>query len=396
MNKSAVALYIAVALVIVFLGSLIPNPSGNIWYSQYLNLLVMIFIGFGLVLWNYNKLLSGISFYLIFSVFIVSNCSPRSVFNLFLFDIGLTISYIISRLDSKLRKRILYSLGIIVFLQTAMVFLQFLKLDPVFKPVNMSTPDYFRWVGFMGSAGQSSALISILLLPVSFISIWFSILSIFVLLMSKSTVAFLGATIASFLMIISSGKRNLIIASILCMAIFTGVFLLKVDKINSFEGKHTLLARIDVWKYAIKNTLSGKVQIEIKDTKKEVRCNRWFGYGFGNWMSIFPYIPSQGNFNWKYEKFTHAHNDFIEWFFETGIVGGLLLLLLLGKFFIDFFLSRKSTELWYYFCGMIAYFINASGNFVSQLSLLAIIGCVIYGLYEGTRRELNGKNSSLA
>ena len=115
------------------------------------------------------------------------------------------------------------------------------------------------------------------------------------------------------------------------------------------------------------------------------------GFGFGNFIRIFPYVPQNlvgDNFNYVDEKFTHAHNDFVEAFFELGYLGLICMTGLIGTFLWKVRrIHDRETAL--YFSCVCAWLLNATGNFLSQLACSGMLLILYYGMFRGSMRREN-------
>lgn len=102
--------------------------------------------------------------------------------------------------------------------------------------------------------------------------------------------------------------------------------------------------------------------------------NPFIGCGIGNWkVESAAYWGSYGN---KYLVPFHAHNDFLEFATELGILGGLtyfiLFLLIIFKSFISYFKS-KDIKLLILFLSFVALFVDSSLNFPFERPLIQIM-----------------------
>lgn len=154
-----------------------------------------------------------------------------------------------------------------------------------------------------------------------------------------------------------------------------------------------------MWKHAIISTIKGRIEIGTVLTdrqkgrdevvaRRDVTFNPILGCGFGNFLRIFPKVPQDSReFNCWNEKFTHAHNDYVEGFMELGYLGIISLLAVILNFFYRFLNAVKDKELVLYFCVVLAYLLNATGNFLSQLAISGILLVIFWGLFEGEIKE---------
>ena len=73
----------------------------------------------------------------------------------------------------------------------------------------------------------------------------------------------------------------------------------------------------------------GQRKLATIDTLHIFRSHPWIGIGLGSFNSVFPrYRTFPTDLGWA-----HAHNDYAEALAETGVAGGILMLLALGLFF---------------------------------------------------------------
>ena len=363
-------------IIVILLSSYLPCIP-NSWYSQYLILLFFIYLLPILILWRFNKFLSIFIGVCLYSTFFVSKISPRAVILLIQFEALSLISYGISKLKKEYRKIIVHAFIITFIFQCFLLTLQFFNKDFLFN--SLLNPSKDVTVGFMGSLGQMGILQSILS---PFVMPYGILLSALTVSLSHSFFAFIAFMLSS-LVLVYFNYKNLFILFLILTLIGGFFYYIRIDNPSWFQ----FALRINVWKHSIKSVLKGK----IETTRGMFKCNPLFGYGFGNFLTIFPYVPEQGGFNAADEKFNHAHNDYIEHgMFEMGIIGIIVLLSLVLTIIVGFIRSKKDPELVVYFSSIFAYMICAGGYFVSQMAVPGFYLAVIYGMYEGVRGELNG------
>lgn len=375
-------------LIATLLGAIIPQKIGTTWYSQFLTLLFFLYLTPILILWNFNKYLSLFIGVCVFSSFFVAKISPRALVLLGQLEMLSLVSYGVSKFSAPQRKAIRRVLIGIFLFQCLYLLFQFLNKDIFFNRIGIPSEDML--VGFMGASGQlgsAQAVLSPIVLGSSLLFLPFSLISIAV---SKSFFSCVSIIVGLSILVYFLHREHFKLFLIL-IVLFGFFFSTKIDTVNSSQ----VSTRVSVWRHSITSVLKGEVKANRNGSDFIVKCNPLFGYGFGNFLIIFPYVPQQENFNYSNEKFTHAHNDFIETgFFETGIIGAIFLTLLIAMFFVGFCLTKKTPELAVYFSSIVVYMINASGNFVSHMAFTGLCLAVIYGLYEGVRRE-NGAIAKL-
>lgn len=379
---------IIASIFIIPLSGVLPLRGQPVWYGQYLGLLFMLLFSISLFLWNFNKWLSIFTFICLGSTFFIAKISPRALILLFQLDLACLASYGISRLPVKYHKYILYSLFGLILIQTIWIILQFFNLDFIFS--SLKRPGKDEIVGFSGASNQLGTFFA-LTTPFSiYIFPPLVIMNIIGLVLAKSSFAFISALGGSIVYILNqklSRKRILLVSFLIILSM--AIFFIKGEKIKAGDFP----SRLFVWKYAALDTLKGKCEIEKFGNKIAIGCNPLFGFGFGNFQLVFPFRPPpprEGYFNTYDEHFTHAHNDYVEVFFEMGKLGIFSLGFLLLMFIYNFYKSKKSKLLILYFSSIIVWLLNASGNFLSQLAVSGMFLIIFYGLYESERKKLNG------
>jgi len=383
---------IILAIFIVPLSSMIPLRGQPIWYGQYLGLLFFLFLGMSVVLWQFNRWLSILTLLCLCSTFI-TRMSPRSIVLLFQLDLACLASYGISRFGREHRKIILWTIIGLMFLQGLWLALQANNIPIKIETEHINTdltfisklrPGQKELVGFSGSPDQIGTFFA-LTLPITLHTFWpLVFLSLAGLVVSKSSFAAVAGIISGLIYLFFI-KKWFVVSLVLCI-LFSGVFFLKVDKLKSADFQ----TRFRVWEHSIKTTLEGKIRIEIDDRKLQIETNPWVGFGFGNFLRLFPYVPAKivdNKFNYRNEKFTHAHNDFIEAFFELGYLGLICMIGLVGNFIRKFWRIKYDNEAVLYFSCISVYLLNSLGNFCSQLAVSGLLIAVFYGLYKGVMRE---------
>jgi hypothetical protein len=295
---------------------------------------------------------------------------------------SLLACYGISKLDKRNRDIISWGIFFLVLFQLFWVTLQYFNLDPIFKSIKRFGIN--ETVGFSGAKDQIGAFFAITLPIVIKCCPILIPISLFGIFISHSSFAFISAIISGLLYLYFTNKKHFK-TSLIAVLIVSGLFFTFGEKLTRADFTN----RICVWKHSIKSTISGKLYIEDRDKKLEIHTNPVFGYGLGSFLRLFPYVPNSrdNQFNYVDEKFTHAHNDYVELFFEFGYLGLILLFAFAFSFMRSFWKAIKSKEIVLYFSCLIAYFINASGNFLSHLGMSGLLLIVLYGLYRGSLNE---------
>lgn len=381
---------IILAIFVIPLSSVIPLRGQPIWYGQYLGLLFFLFLGMSIVLWQFNRWLSVLTLLCLYSTFFVASMSPRSIVLLFQLDLACLASYGISKFSREHRKIIVRAIVGLILLQGLWLALQANNVPVKIGSTDLTfvsklRPGQKELVGFSGSPGQIGTFFA-LILPVALHTFWpLVLLSLAGLVVSKSSFAAVAGLVSGLIYLFYVKKKWFVVGLVLCMW-FSGVFFLKVDKLKSSDFG----TRLYVWKHSIETTVKGKIRIIQNGRRLQIETNPWVGWGFGNYLRLFPYVPEETakhKFNYENEKFTHAHNDYIETFFDLGWPGLICMIGLVGNFIRKFWRIKYDNEAVLYFSCISAYLLNSLGNFLSQLAVSGMLIAIFYGLYESVRRE---------
>lgn len=380
----------ALAIVLVPLCTALNLGTRQVWYSSYIGLVFFIYLGCSLIIARLNKWLALLTVCCLLSSFFVMHLAPRSMLILNQVYLGCLVAYAISRVKRFNRTTICIGIFVSVMVQYSWLIVQAWNADPIFNSLLIKGQD--EMVAFFGSKDQMGSFFAITAPVMFMVHPLLVALCVAGVILSKSAFAFMGllagCSIAAWYR--SSKVFSVFVFFILCCAV---CYFAKVDKI----GKADFTTRLSVWSEATGAVYNGSLPIEKDGKHIIIQTNPVYGYGFSSFLNVFPYVISKDNsFNYVDEKFTHAHNDYIEILFELGWIGFSVLIILLGTFVWGFITSKKTIELAVYFGAIVAYLCNAMGNFVTHIATSGMLIVVLYGLYESTRRELkHGKDAKL-
>jgi len=205
-----------------------------------------------------------------------------------------------------------------------------------------------------------------------------SVLMLIVVFLCNSQVG-CGAMIVSLIFLVGTKSKYLKFAMVslfITLSLVLSIGFFTSSKIRSFVGEGTGTTRFPVWSQIIKDV---KNPVVMKDGETE----RYgiTGYGLGS----FRYLFHARNSN----AFFEAHNDYLELFYNTGLIGLGLFLLGLGTFVKQCLpLDRlKAHLLASFICVMVA----AGGIFVLQQGAYIFYILVLTGLL--TNKEVvNGEH----
>ena len=396
MNKFLILIIIGIFLIPI--SSIIPS-LGGLWYSQYISLSICLFFGIALFLWNFNKTLAIFDIICILSAFLITNLNSRAIILLFNLNFGCLGVYLLSKFNQQQRQVIIRSIFILFLLQYLWLILQ---ANNISIPINIkgrhiditfkSIYDINKkeLVAFSASPDQLGTFFALTLPVALYIHPLFALLSLAGIFISKSAFAFISGISGGLIYFYFIRKKIFKILLILILPIFLLFYFKYADKLTSADFK----TRGGVWKYAIQSTLKGNINIEHFGNNITIKTNSLYGYGLGKFLLYFPFVPQKSNhFNFATEKFNHAHNDYIEIFFELGIIGIISLIALLTNFFKNFISAKKSKELIMLFSCLVVYLLNSSGNFLSQIAVSGMLLMIYYGMFKGAMRE-NGQTTA--
>jgi len=367
----------AITIFGVLISSIVPCFNQPVWYAQYLGLLFFLCLGISVVIWDFDKILSAFSLFALLSAFFITSLAPRAIVLLFQINLSLLACYGISKFNAKQRKIVCWAILGVVILQYVWITLQYFNIDPIFK--SLIRQGHSEVVGFNGAKDQLGSFFAItfpIVLGTCPVLIPLSLIGLF---LAKSSFAFISAIISGLIYLYYTNKKYFKV--FIMLIIISSVLFFKYADNPKFADFET---RGNVWKHSVKATIEGKINIENNNQKLELKTKPIYGYGLGNFLRIFPFVPQQDGFNYVNEKFEHAHNDFVEFFFEFGWIGLALLTVFAFSFVSSFLASGKTQEIVLYFSSLIAYFLNANGNFLSHLGFSGMMLIVLYSLYRGS------------
>jgi O-antigen ligase len=375
--------FIICSLIIGLISAAIPIPGTDVWYSQFIAVMGIGFLCLAILI-SRMSLSIGIFFaYLVFSTIFIAKTDLISILCLIQTGLCLLVAYLVSKLNLRYRDIIIKTLFYLLLFQVGWGILQYFNLDPVFKMVG-SDNKLCDTVGFSGSHNQYGLFLSALS-PLVFNNLILCALVLTAIIISKTYSAFI-AMAAAFVYFNRKTSKVFYLSAIafICLSF---VFLYFNPKNLDMKLKE----RIGIWKLSIHQVMNEKAVLDLNSQVKEIiPCNKWFGFGFGRFFGISPYtqnkvIASNSKGTHRYE---HAHNDYVELFFDTGIIGISLFIFIIIGFLVnlskfDNFRIRLigSCILAFAVCAMSIYTVHTACN--------GFLFCVLLGLIYA---EFNYKN----
>ena len=247
-----------------------------------------------------NVWLGTILLYAVFQT-ILQNFNPENRVILLNFFLGfLLIRELAERIDLNF-KSIGNFLALFCALNVVWIILQLYNVDPVFNslfPKNMIQIDAVGLMGLKSNLGTLAALS----FPFIFYANPFNTIICIPLLWFGHSTAAIASVLATLFFILWFKDKRILIASVITFGVLGFLYVWKIDMPTGEFQK-----RFPVWFAGIK-VLSG--------------TNSIFGRGLGSWaMTGFTTFQQNG----QPQMWSWAHNEFIQYLYELGIFGSILL-----------------------------------------------------------------------
>ena len=166
------------------------------------------------------------------------------------------------------------------------------------------------------------------------------------------------------------------------------VFFMRFELISARK----IIERVELVQHCVKEVTTGRATMRRVngqvEQRQEITANPLFGFGLGNFMRISPLTQWQfldksikkgdGNPIHRYE---HAHNDYVEYFYETGWVGLVVLCWVLVDFAWRFIKANKTKLLVTSFLAVVAQLVCAMGIYTVQTILSATLLVIFLGIF---------------
>ena len=356
------------AVFLIPIASIIPVKGTIVWWQQVVALMIVGSCCFAYQFWKLNKFLSLFIFYTALSYIFVTDCSPRSMLCLLIGYLGCAVMLFASQLKN--RKPVYTAIIIMAVLDIIYSILQVNGIDPFFQSLNGSRREI---IGFVGSNNQlgvyhaTTAFFTPILIPLS-------VIPIFLAKQNSSLIGLVAGTLSYFILSYRIKALVVTVVMILCLSIFWGN--------HCGKSKTEIMERVNLWKLSIEQTISGRSVITSEPmVGRTIVTNPWLGYGIGNFF-VFS-NKTQGHIVQKdTHVYEHAHNDFVEAFYEFGYIGLFLLLgIVFSIFSIFFHLKNKSRVTIILFSSLIAQAVSSCGVYIFHAPVSLFMVCLILGLF---------------
>ncbi len=398
---------IVLAIFFIPLSALVSIENTSLWYTQFIMLFSILCFGFTLVLWKFNKYIALFTVSCWVSAMfgwdgrrIICNQNPLAIIELVFVYMSFMAMYGISKFDTSQKNVIFKAIIGLVVVQGVLVTLQFFNLDPLFQHINNARID--DTVGFSGSHNQIGLFFAVTsplvlavcpyLMPLVIIGLWGS----------TTTVAWIAFVITNigYLIVRFKKSRIVVIGVTILIICGTAVFFIKHENVRPIA----IQERFDLWSNTVKQVVDGRAYLELENNgdvcvilwrKEDTRVHRkcpvtqvvpahpLIGYGLGSFIKLSKYTQNGFIASGQMHRYAHAHNDFIEAMFETGLIGALLILLYFIDFFLRFISVYKTKEAWISFYCVLAHVICALGIFTVHTAVSGMLIIMFLGICEG-------------
>lgn len=380
MKNKIILLLVITSIFLVPLSSLIRIPHTDIWYSQYITFYCLLSLGIAIFISFWNVPMASFMIVSLISTIYTAQQFPRAFFCLNMIYFVILGVFAISRLNQKESDWLIKGLIGLIFLQGIWVVLQKFNLDPIFVSTkNRSLDDT---VGFSASHNQVALFFSVTS-PIVFhyapVLLPFSVLGIFWSKTSTSWVAFFIGCL-----ILGSFVNKRIIFGIVFVIILFSLFFKQFDHFAPEE-------RLMLYKETHKAVVDKELVVPINNQIQILHCNPWLGYGLGNFTRFSPL--SQKAYIKNFYVYEHAHNDYLEAFFEMGWLGLIAIFAIILDIVIKFIRTKRSKLLIVTFTALVIFGVNALGIYTVQTAVSGMILMILLGLFYGEVERQ--KNSSI-
>jgi hypothetical protein len=388
----------ALSLFFVTLFSIVPIKNIDLWYAQYLAYLCIIFLGISIRISRISIPMALFVFYASITTVFVTGLEPRSFFALATLSLSALGVDIVAGLSRKQHKIIIKCIFYLFLVQSLWVILQYFNLDPIFDSRYDKTLD--DTVGFSGSHNQIGLFLAVTT-PIVYYALPVALLlTLFGLFNSTTSIAVIGACASLFFYhFFTQGKYRHIIL-ILAIAV-SAFYVLKIDPITNAKFNE----RVRLWKHGIMAVEKEQIRPRYimnngQSIIRVVECNKWLGYGLQSFMSLSPFAQRDAGVT-KFATptpghvYEHAHNDYVEAYFDLGRIGFALLMLFIIELFIKFLFAMKTRMLVLSMSCIVAFMTTVLAIYGVQTAVSGILLVTLLGIFYGELRRQHGPHSGV-
>ncbi len=368
------------SIVLCLLAAAVPIPGTDVWYSQFIAVMMFGFLMVAIEISQMSIAIAVLFVYMLISMVFVDHQDNMAMICLVQTGMCLFIAKVISCLETSRRRNIWFVIGGLLAFQCVWGALQHFNLDPIFRyAYDTKVCDT---VGFSGSHNQYGLFLAAAA-PVAFMFPLSLPLVFASLVLAKTFSAVLGflAATAFFYAPYCNKILMFFIGIALIVAFF---FLAHKDLYGKFHE------RFGLWKLSTRQVLQGKAVMQLnKSTQRIVTCNPILGFGFQRFFNISPSTQASIIMPNREHRYEHAHNDYVELFFDLGFVGALMLFGIFLEIGHAYIFAEKTLWLRLATASLIAYAVCALSIYAVHTAYNAMFLCVFLGLFYG--EVLDGK-----
>ena len=364
----------------------------NIWYIQWTFLFFMCYVFACLRIFCFNWTYGLLALVCTYSAFFVGSQHPRCMLVLTQFIFALLGVEMVSKISYQNLNKILKSIIFLVLAQGLWVIVQTMNLDPFFNSTHDKMID--DTVGFSGSHNQIGLFFAMTMPLIISSFIYILPLSLFGLFKSTTAFAVAGAVVSCFFYIMFSCKK-FIVSFLSIVILFSTLYFSFSDNIDKMLFKE----RFSLWGFLINSVNDGNILLNYNGQHVLIETHWAKGYGFGNFMRVAPLAQKEGFMDKIYEHvgftaqhvYEHAHNDYIELFFETGYPGAISLMILILYSVYKFIRAKKTKILIIATSCIVAQMVTAMGIYTVQTAISGMLLIIFLGIFE--KGVNNGKTN---
>lgn len=374
---------ICLSVFLIPMASLLPSSGAIIWWPQYIAFLILGFLAASSFIWKINKSLAVLFSYCAFSYIFVCNLHPRSMLCLLSCGAGIVLICLLSNLK---KTGIIYkSIILAASLQAVLVIFQSINIDPFFHLLgHEGTADTVGFVGSHNQLGLYYAAITPFFLQFFAPLVLVPVFCIFVSHCSSAAIGMFFGVLAYGLL----NKKYKFTFFLTIIALVATISWKSFDK-----PAEAFKERVGIWKLTCKQITNGKAMVNMGNGMTHiVTANPLTGFGIGSFLMISPKTQDKlinPKFTHRYE---HAHNDMLEFFFEYGYLGLLIIIWLIFDILWKFFASVKTSMLILTFASLLTQGVSMLGVYVVHAPVSLFMLCLTLGLFYA---EVNNASKSI-
>lgn len=376
------------ALIVIPLSSVWPIIGTDVWYPQFVMTVFFVFAAIAYQISKMSKAIALFFFYCVVSTVFIDRLYPTALIEMVQMGGCLLIATTICKLNDGQRKKIWYAIVAVLVIQSTLGILQMIGVDPFFRmKADYRLIDVCGFSGGRNQYGLSLASTSMAALAVCPYLIPFAVIAMFG---SKTLTTFVAFVIASLFFLINRINRIKAVVIFLLSLLFIPLFLHYAPKTSN-----KLYERVAIWNLTINQVNAGKITIPVNENmKKVVTGNVLTGYGMSSFFKLSP--STQGNvINKAYDyRYEHAHNDYVETYFDLGLIGIAFLVWIFTEMIFMFHVKRNRTKLLIASASaLIVYAVSAVSIYTVHTAVSGFYLAVFIGLFYGALKDSEVNNA---